>query len=612
MTLIKYNFRAGIDREGTEYSSEGGWFDADKMRFRSGLPEKIGGWTKYNSNTFLGTCRSLFNYAAKSGTEYVGLGTHLKFYINDGSTYNDITPLRATTSAGDVTFAASNGSSTITVTDASHGAVKNDFVTFSGAASLGGLITADVLNQEYQIDSIVNANSYKVIAKDTSGDEVTANSSDSGNGGSSVVGAYQINVGLDEYVTSTGWGAGAWGSGGFGSATSLDDTNQLRTWSQDNFGDDLLMNPRMGGIYYWDQSAGTSTRAVAVSTLGGASDTPTNAFQVMTSDVDRHVICFGVNPIGTTTLDPMHIRWSDQESAADWTPTSTNTAGGVTLSGGSEIIGALRTRQEIVIWTDAGMNSMRFSGAPFIFTFNQLVEGVSMISPNAAVNANNAVFFMDRGGFYTYSGSVQALPCSVLDYIYADINLGQAFKCFATSNIDFNEVMWFYPSSSSDEINRYVIYNYVENLWSIGTLARTAWIEAHMKQKPLAAATNNYLYVHEDGHDDDGSAMTAYIESADFDLEPDGDYFMFLNRMVPDVRFKDEDSDDEVSVLIKGRDYSLDTLTTLSTSAVTNSTSQNFIRARTRQAVMRVESSGSGYGWRLGSFRLDMRQDGRR
>ena len=612
MTLIKYNFRAGIDREGTEYSSEGGWFDADKMRFRSGLPEKIGGWTKYSSNTFLGTCRSLFNYAAKSGTEYVGIGSHLKFYINDGTTYNDITPLRATTSAGDVTFGASDGSSTITVSDTSHGAVKDDYVTFSGAATLGGLVTADVLNQEYQIDSIVNANSYKVIAKDTSGDEVTANSSDSGNGGSSVVGAYQINVGLDEYVSSTGWGAGAWGSGGFGSATSLDDTNQLRTWTQDNFGDDLLMNPRMGGVYYWDQSSGTSTRAVAVSTLSGASDTPTNAFQVMTSDIDRHVICFGVNPIGTTTLDPMHVRWSDQESAADWTPTATNTSGGVTLSGGSQIIGALRTRQEIVIWTDAGMHSMRFSGAPFIFTFNQLVEGVSMISPNAAINANNAVFFMDRGGFYTYSGAVQALPCSVLDYVYSNINLGQAFKCFGTSNIDFNEVMWFYPSSSSDEIDRYVIYNYVENLWSIGSLARTAWIEAHMKQKPLAAATNNYLYVHEDGHDDDGSGMSAYIESADFDLEPDGDYFMFLNRLVPDVRFKDEDGDDEVSVLIKGRDYSLDTLTTLSTSAVTNSTSQSFIRARTRQAVMRVESSGTGYGWRLGSFRLDMRQDGRR
>ena len=612
MALVKYSFRSGINREGTEYSSEGGWFDADKMRFRSGLPEKIGGWTKYNENTFLGTCRSLYNYAAKSGTEYVGLGTHLKFYINDGTSYNDVTPLRATTSAGDVTFSASNGSSTITVTDASHGAVKNDFVTFSGAASLGGLIIANVLNQEYQIDSIVNANSYKIIAKDTSGSTVTANSSDSGNGGSSVVGAYQINVGLDEYVTSTGWGAGAWGSGTFGEATSLDDTNQLRMWSQDNFGDDLVINPRMGGIYYWDQSSGTSSRATALSALGDASDAPTKAFQVMISDIDRHVICFGVNALGSSTLDPMHIRWSDQESAGNWTPSSTNTAGGVTLSGGSEIIGALRTRQEIIVWTDAGMHSMRFSGAPFIFTFNQIVEGVSMISPKAAINANNAVFFMDRGGFYIYNGAVQALPCTVLDYVYSNINLGQSFKCFGTSNIDFNEVMWFYPSSSSDEIDRYVIYNYVENSWSIGTMPRTAWIEAHMKKKPLAAATNNYLYVHEDGHDDDGSAMTAYIESADFDLEPDGDNFMFLKRLVPDVRFKDEGGDDEVSVLIKGRDYSLDTLTTLSTSAVTNSTSQNFIRARTRQAVMRVQSSGSGYGWRLGSFRLDMRQDGRR
>jgi len=614
MPLIKYQFKSGINREGTSYTAEGGWYNADKIRFRSGHPEKIGGWQKYSDSTFLGSARSLYNYAAASGTHYVGIGTNLKFYISDGVTYNDITPIRATTSAGDVTFSATNGDATLTVTDASHGAVQGDFVTFSGAATLGGLITATVLNQEYQIATITSTNVYTIEAKDTDGDTVTANSSDSGNGGSSVVGTYQINTGLDEYVSGSGWGVSTWGAGGFGSATSLDDTNQLRLYSQDNFGDDLIFCPRLGGIYYWDQSSGVSTRAVAFSSLGSASNTPTKCLQIMVSDIDRHIIAFGSNAIGSSTLDPLLVRWSDQESAVDWTPTSTNSAGGVKISSGSVIVGALRTRQEILIWTDSGLHSMRFVGAPFIFSFNEVMAGVSMISPNACVNANGVVYFMDRGGFFMFSGRVNPLPCAVKDYIYGDINLNQAYKVFGAANVDFNEIMWFYPSSGSDEIDRYAIYNYVENIWSIGTMVRTAWIEAHLENYPIAAGKtgtgSNYLYNQEYGHDDDGSAMTAYIETGDFDIQ-DGNNFMLVSRVIPDVNFRDGDSGNTLDVSVKGRDYPADSLTTLSTSSLTSSTQQAFVRCRSRQAVLRFESSGAGYGWRLGYFRLDTRLDGR-
>ena len=431
MPLLKYKFKPGVDKEGTNYSNENGWFNSDKIRFRKGRPEKIGGWEKTTSNTFTGTCRAIHLYKDIEQNKYTILGTHQKLYVKDGNNFYDVTPIRATTSAGDVTFSATNGDATITVADTSHGAVQNDFVTFSGAASLGGNVTAAVLNQEYQIATIVNANSYTIEAKDTSGSTVTANSSDTGNGGSSVVGAYQINVGLDVYVQSTGWGVGTWGAGGFGSSTSISSINQLRLWSIDNFGDDTIALPRGGALYYWDESSGVSTRAVAASTLAGASDVPVKALQIMMSDVDRHVIAFGCNAIGSTDINPMLVRFSDAESAIDWTPTATNSAGGVQLSTGSQIIGAYRTRQEIIIFTDAGLVSMRFVGAPFIFSFNEVASGISMIAPNAVTSGANSVYFMDNGGFYQYSGTAQRLPCTVLDHVFNDINLEQSFKIFA-------------------------------------------------------------------------------------------------------------------------------------------------------------------------------------
>lgn len=619
--LKKYVFRPGINREGTSYSEEGGYFNADKVRFRSGRPEKIGGWEKTSSSSFLGTCRSLHSYRDQGQTDYIGVGTHTKLYVKEGTTFNNITPIRKT-STNSITFAATDGSSTVVATDSSHGAVTGDTVIFAQAVSLGGNVTAAVLNQEYIIDKVLTANTYEITAKDTSGTTVTANSSDTGNGGSGVDGSYEINVGLDTFVKGTGWGIDTWGAGGWGSTSAIDSVNQLRLWSQDNFGDDLITCVRGGGIFLWDESGGTSTRAVSFSDLSGASNPPTAVLQIMVSDIDRHIICFGANPIGSTTFDPLFVRWSDQESSIDWTPTSTNTAGGTRLSSGSSIIGALRTRQEILIWTDNGLHSMQYSGAPFIFTFSEIMQGPSMISPNAAINADNKVFFMDRGSFYIYAGSVQTLPCAVRDYIFSDINLGQSFKIFGTSNVDQNEIMWFYPSADSSELNRYVIFNYLENTWSIGTtddgFTRTAWIEANSLDFPVAASkndttNNNYLYNHEVGNDADGSIMNAFVETSDFDLEPDGEHYMFVSKIIPDLTFKGQTgTDDTLDVLVKGVDYPLDTPTTLSTSSINSTTQQAFIRARTRQAILRFQSSGLGYGWRLGSFRLEMRQDGKK
>ena len=629
MPYARYIFKPGINREGTDYSNEGGWFNGNLVRFRQGRPEKIGGWEKASSNTYLGTARALHSWVELSGTRYLGLGTTLKYYVQEGVTFNDITPIRLTTSAGDVTFSATNGDATLTVADTAHGAVQNDFVTFSGAATLGGLITAEVLNQEYQIATIVNANSYTVEAKDTDGDTVTANSSDSGNGGSSVVGTYQINVGLDVYVEGSGWGASSWGTGGWGSVAALSDTNQLRLWSHGNFGEDLVMNPRGAGIYYWDESSGlTDNRAVALSALSGANLTPTKAFQVMVSEKDRHVICLGADPLNsgetarTGSIDPMFVCWSDQENAAEWEPKATNTSGSLKLSSGSEIIGGLGSREETLIWTDSSMYSMQFVGPPYTFAINLVNQGVGLIGPKAAINTPKGVFWMDRKGFYAYGGNVQPVPCSVHFYVFDNLNESQSFKVFAFLNKQFNEVGWFYPSNSGTEIDSYVSYNYEENVWSIGTLARFAWLDEGIVAYPRATGTadsSNYVYKHETGNDDDGSPMDdVFIESSDFDLD-DGEFFSSISRIIPDVKFTGGGDNQTINFVMKSRNFPGESLTTNTTQAVTSSTKKLNTRLRARQAVFRVESDDDntdatrlGVGWRLGDTRMEIRPDGKR
>jgi hypothetical protein len=611
MPLSRYTFQPGINREGTSYSNEGGWHDCDKIRFRAGRPEKIGGWVKNNVNTFLGLCRKLHQWVALDSDKFVGLGTNLKLYLNKGSNYYDITPIRATTSSGDVTFSASNGDATITVADTAHGAVKGDFVTFSGAATLGGLITASVLNQEYEIATIVNVNSYTIEAKDTNGDTVTANASDSGNGGSSVVGAYQINIGLNDYVSGFGFGSGYFGESSWGGGTA-GFSAQLRLWTIDNFGEDMIANPRGGGLFLWDKTNGTSTRAVNFSTLSGASDVPTIASQIIVSETDRHILALGANTIGTSTQDPMLVRWCNQEDAAVWTPKTTNTAGSIRLSAGSKIIGASRTREEIIVFTDIALYAIQFIGPPFTFGVNLVTQSVSMVSPQAAINANNAIYFMDEDNFYIYEGAVQALPCTVRAYVFDDFNYSQVYKVFAAKNAKFNEVTWFYCSSSSTEIDRYVTYNYLDKVWHIGTMDRTAWIDIGAASiAPLSTGTDNYLYNQETGSNADGSALTAYIESADFDAG-DGNQFMFINRIIPDVSFYGTSTDPTVTYSIKTRNYPLGTLVTATTASVGSSTGVSNVRARARQMRVRVESTDEDNLWRLGDTRFDIRQDGRR
>ena len=629
MPLQKFLFNPGINKEGTAYTAEGGWFDGNLVRFRKGLPEKIGGWAKNSLNAYKGTGRKLHAWVNLQGTKFLGVGTRLKLYIQEGDAFNDITPLRLTTSAGDVTFSASNGSSTITATDTNHGAVAGDFVTFSGASSLGGNVTAAVLNQEYEVLAVTSANAYTFTAKDTSGTTVTANASDSGNGGSSVVGAYQINIGLDTYVQGSGWGSGTWGGGTFGSVSALSASSQLRLWSIDNFGEDMLSCVRAGGVFFWDNTDTVSVRAKALEDLSGANLPPTVGLQVIVSDIDRHAIVLGADPINTdgtartSVIDPLLIAFCDQENILEWEPKSTNTAGSLRLSSGSQIIGGIRARQEVLIWTDTSLYSLQFIGPPLTFGLNLINEGVGLIGPNAAVNSPAGIFWMDRKGFYVYNGSVQNIPCSVHSYVFDDINEEQNFQFFGFLNRQFNEVGWFYSSSDSNLPNRYAVFNYVDNVWSIGQLDRTAWIDEGIENNPRAAgaaSSSYYIYDHETGNDADGSPMTnVYIESGDFDIG-EGEEFQFIRRMIPDVKFTGTGgSGQQINTVLKTRNYPGDSLVTDSTNAFTATTTKIDMRARARQAVVRFESDDDaaegvqlGVGFRVGGTRLDLRPNGRR
>jgi len=785
--------KAGLFTDGTRYSAQGTWYDSDKVRFRKGFAEKIGGWVKYVLGTYLGTARKLHDWVTDSGDKYVGVGTNLKLYVNLGDNYYDITPTRTTLTLATDKITAVSGTAVVTIETATdHGAVKGDYVTIAGATATAGIGTG-ALNTEHRIVALGDPSDLLPDTKFRVVCSTKATSSASG-GGSSVTAAFQINTGLNNYVSASGFGADPWGFGGWGSGAGIGQSNQLRLWSMANFGDDFLANVRQGNIYYWDESEGTAIAATALSditrrtvtlsndpvtatsggtiitiidkaghgatagdtvtisgvdeTIGGITAarlnvemtvasvtnkatftadigganasgtatgggsavvatykagtyyTPTAAHQVMMSDVARHVIAFGCNEIGATTINPLLVRWSSSEAAGVWQPLSTNSAGGQELSACSEIVGAMMTRQEILIWTDCGIVSMRYIGSPFYFSFTETAKGMSMVSPNAAVNAGGTVYFMDRGAFYTYTGTAQRLICPVLGTVFDDFDDSQAYKVVAGSNTDFSEVIWFYPSESGDgEIDKYVIFNYAENIWYTGTMVRGTWTHAGTKSYPLASSirerdlgntpittTNtsgtvtitdaghglkvsdeiilddvstvggfstvvlnnqhtvasitdtdtytitladlatssatgggnavkgiypNLLYSHENGHDDDGSAMTAYIETGDIELG-EGDQFWSLNRIIPDIQFRDGDSDDEVTISLNGHNYPAQAQSEIATATVTSATDQAFIRGRARQVSMKVQSTGVGYGWRIGHVRLDGRTDGRR
>jgi len=711
MPLQKLQFRPGVNREGTSLSNEGGWFDCDKVRFRSGYPEKIGGWAAISYNTFQGVCRSLFNWITLNTANLLGVGTNLKFYVEGGGAYYDITPIRLNTT-NTTTFAAVNGSTTITVTDTGVSQLQvGDFVTFSGAVSLGGNITAAILNSEFQIQSVLSGVQYTIISS------VAANASDTGDGGAGTDAAYQISTGPAVNTVGTGWGVSPWGGfiPGVSSSTLNGNINNstttitvvstsafttsgaiwidgeyitysgktgtdftgcvrgadgttaashlsgaqvsqatafpgwgeaysgaavsiaLRLWSQSNFGEDLLFSPRGGALYVWQPGSGSTPAFGTRGTVVSGTDVPSKINQIMVSDSTRIVICFGCNDYGTynsTPLDPLLVRWSEQESYTGWTPAITNQAGSFRLSRGSEIISAIQTRQEIVVWTDAAIYAMQYLGPPFVWGFTLLADNISIVSPNAVATAAGVVYWMGVDKFYMYAGRVETLPCSVRQFVFADINREQEAQFFASTNEGFSEIWWFYCSKNSTVVDRYVIFNYLDRVWYYGTLNRTAWLDSPLRQFPQAATDNNIIVFHEaaidNGETNPPSAINAYIQSSDFDIE-DGHNYGFVWRMVPDITFDGSDTSGETSdkpfvtftVRPKqnpGSSYGIATNPSVtSAQSYAGQTSYNvqqfteiiYSRVRGRQMAFKVESNSLGTQWQLGVPRIDVRPDGR-
>ena len=699
MPFSKIIFKPGVNRENTRYTNEGGWYESDKIRFRQGSPEKIGGWTQYSSSIFLGVCRSLWNWITLSAQNIIGAGTNLKYYLTIGNQYFDITPIRSTTTLTNP-FTATASSSTITVSATAHGALINDFVTFSGATGLGGNITAGVLNQQYQITSVPNVNQFTFTAT------ATANATDASGspGGGTVTAAYQVNTGPAFQTPFSGWGAGSWGAGSWGNGATV--KNSLQIWNAYNFGQNLLFGPRGAGIYYWT-APNLSTRGVALNTTGGtvtitnSSSTgapalitssvnlPNNssiqlgttgalptglstnttyyvvnvlgtAFNVsltqgglpistssagsgtqsisllmdvplfqnylQVSDASNFVLVFGTNDYGSSTLDPMLIRWSDQQSTVVWYPDITNQAGSVRLSHGSQIVTAIQTRQEIAVFTDGALYSMQYLGPPYVWGVQLLSENTTIIGPNAAVLASGVIYWMGIDKFYMYDGRVQTLSCDLRRFVFQDMNYYQNQQVYCSTVEGFNEVWWFYVSGTGNQINSYVVYNYLEKNWYYGTMARTAWLDTTLQTNPIAATYNGYLLNQESGVDDNElgtpAPIDAYISSSEFDVG-DGDHFVFIDRILPDLTFS-------------GSTSGTNPITTMTLYALTDSgsgatqtysnnvaysaayniteefTGQVYTRIRGRQMILKMESNKIGTTWQLGAPRFNIRPDGRR
>ena len=709
MPLSKILNRPGVNRENTRYTNENGWFVSEKVRFRQGTPEKIGGWARISVNTFLGTCRSLWNWVTLTANNLMGVGTSDKYYIESGGAYNDITPLRQYNYTATLTnpFSTTSGDATVSVSDTAHGATAGDLVYFSGATTVGGIPAAE-LNTRHVITSITDANTYVITVTTTAsstasgggtvtaeyyidavllgnnpfattngsttvtvtaathggqtGDYVTfsgattvagldlnneykitvtsassytitaataANATTSG-GGSAVRAEYQITIGPASQVAQVGWGAGGWGSGFWG-GVGVFVPDAMRLWSAMNFGEDLVFGPRGGGVYYWDATNGLPTRGVNIETLPGALDTPVIQNLVFVSDIYRFVFCFGANDTGTTTQDPMLIRWADQESVTDWLPSAANQAGSLRLSHGSKIIAAAQTRQEILVWTDTALYSLQYLGAPLVWGAQLLGDNISIVGPNAVSVATGIAFWMGVDKFYMYDGRVQTLQCDLRKYVYQDINSTQYLQYFSGTNEGFNEIWWFYASASSNDIDRYVVYNYLERIWYYGTMARTAWVDAGLRDYPVAATYSNNLVNHEYGNDDnvtgEPQAINAYIESAEFDIQ-DGHNIGFVWRVLPDITFSGTSQSNPnpavtmtlIPMMNSGSGYnSPQSLGGSSSAAVARTTTTNieqftgqvYVRVRGRQLIFKVESTDLGSAWQLGSPRFDIRGDGR-
>ena len=706
MALQKLQFRPGLNREGTDYSNEGGWYDGDKIRFRSGFPEKIGGWQQISNSQFLGTARSLWVWAdadAGAGNTYIGLGTSSKYYIWYGGAYNDITPIVHTSTLTGVagTISTVSGSPTVTITDAGYNPSVGDYVSITSTVAVNGVTFT---GGDYKVQTVPSSTTFTVT--------FASNASGTGTGtGGTVTLAYDYPTGLNTFSIGTGWGAGPWSRGTWGSGYSSGIGQQLRLWSNDNFGADLAIAPRGGPIFYWQDSSGVSTRAQYLSNLANSatavvdaatfgsgvtsitvtaanapniypymvitgtgipagtkvasnyltgsttvpitaattlassgnytfsyagSFVPTSTYQVVASSIQEFIIAMGANPYSpnnaATSFNPMLVRWSDQANPYQWIPDVTNQSGEFALTNGSYIMGARTTRQEILIWTDSCIYSMQYLGAPYVWGFQVLMDNISVMSPNSMITVNNVTYWMGKDRFYMYSGRVEVLPCALRQYIFADINQDQAYQVFAGANEAFNEVWWFYVDNSSGgtSVNKYVIYNYLDRVWYYGTMARSAWIQSGTQPYPIAADYNNRLVYHEVGTDDNATTTSlpidAYVQSSDFDIG-DGHNFGFVWRILPDVNFNGSTvNNPAVTMTVKPRQNSgtpygqADNPTVISNQNYTAApeytvqqfTGQVYTRLRGRQMAFRIESTGLGVAWQLGSPRIDIRPDGRR
>lgn len=627
MTLQKLQFRPGINRDLTNYSNEGGWFECDKVRFLNGYPEKLNGWATYAPSSILGTCRAMFGWITSFEDNFLALGTSSKVYIEVGTNLNDITPLRDSPSATMTinTFSASAGSTEIVVNATAHGTNTGDFVTFSGASSLGGNITADVLNQNYDVTEI-DADNYSISAS------VTANASDTGNGGASIEGTYEIPIGNGTLTYGYGWTTSTWARLGWGSGSLQPVILPLTIWFFDNFDNDLVMNINVGGkgaIYYWERGALTDpgpslgTRAVKLSSLANAKNVPAEVGQIMVSQNDRHLLAFGASPFSgldteedTGTFDPLLIRFADQDNPEDFKPTTTNSAGFLRVSSGSRIVGAFRTRQETLVFTDMSVHSLQFLGTTEVFSLQELETNISICSPRCIAVASNVLFWMGTDKFYLYNGRVDTLPCTLRDHVFNDLNFDALTYIYAGTIEAHNEIWWFYPSKDSDTNDSYVTYNYKDNLWFYGKLNRSAWLDANLRQFPQAVGENT-LFDHENGVDADGSAMESFITSSDFDIG-DGDKFTLVRRIIPDVDFTGSNAaEPRVKMTVKPRDfpgstYRIEDDKNVIETSVGVYTDQVYLRARARQIGFKITSDTLGTMWKLGSPRLDGRPDGRR
>jgi hypothetical protein len=614
MPLSKLQFKPGLNRDQTNYAGEGGFYECDKVRFRSGFPQKIGGWLRYGAFTLIGTCRQMFNYITTNLENIMAYGTTEKLYLEVGENLIDITPLRATFTnpATNNCFATTNGLSTVTVNIVNNGCSVEDWVTFSGVVGPVNGIPASQLNAEFQVVTRINADSFTITVA------TPATSTGSG-GGTNITAAFQINAGVSVVFYGNGWGAGVWGRSGWGSGSIVPYVARQADWFIDNIDDDLVANVREGPIYYWTYDPVFLTRAVLLSSLAGATDVPTKTQQILVSQNDKHLLSFGSTPYGGGSFDPLLIRWANQDEPTNWTPSPTNTAGFLRVSRGSRIIRALPTRQEILVWTDSHLYSMQFTGTTDVFSLQEYADNISIMSPRACISANNVTYWMGTEKFYAYSGRVETLPCTIRNYVFQDFNYDEAVQVVCGTNEQWHEVWWFYPSASSNTNDRYVIYNYLERIWYYGNLSRTAWLDSPLRQYPQAVG-GNYVYNHEQGLNDDTLPMTSFITTNDFDIG-DGDNLLLIKRIIPDVDFNGSTATTpKVMMTMKPRNFPGANYNNTNEPDVERSTTvpieqyteQIFIRARARQMGFKITSEDLNVQWQLGAPRLDGRSDGKR